>query len=685
MPWTQVSPDAPPLEPSRGGLVMLGIMTFPEILGNWFGQSGADLGVVDRAAILSVAAAILGVCYFIGRVFLIWLKLDQKFSHLESTLFSLLVGLTLVSFWTCVGGQLGLLHQPILFSIPIILFLIVGARSWKRQLFTDQNAQEQPIDESSLPDHETKWWLLGSAPLILFVVGVSMMPPYEYDVLEYHLQVPKEWYQSGQITTLRHNVYSGLPMAAEVWALVPMIYLPLDESWFFGSLVGKLLMGLSTLAIAAILYAAGLRIGNVWTARAAAITALSTPWLVYESATGLVDGVWALFSLAACYPLVVFWKTTDEAEQDSIAFPVLSGLFAGMAFSVKYPALLMCVVPLSVLWIVVGRRRLKSVTVFLLVVGIVSAPWLVKNTIRTGNPVYPLAGNVFSSDVRTSEQIAQWSQAHQVPKNAQGHRYSLSQLFNGLLTILGKSPWIGLAMVPLAIFSFRFADNKLVGATFALILTGAFIWWGFTHRLERFIIPLLPLGCLWAGMGATGLCQFAAGRFLTRGLLIGGLLTTFFLANLPLSIKIDPRILVATDSLRAEYQPPVIRFLNSNTDAGNTILATGDATPFYWNRTAFYHTCFDDSSILPLIEMDKSERRDWLHAHRVQWIYVNWREIERFRSRGNYGFPSYVEPKFFEELEQQGLIRRVTSDGEIQFGGGNGIYQVIGQEHSLAP
>ena len=44
--------------------------------------------------------------------------------------------------------------------------------------------------------------------------------PAGYDVSEYHLQVPREWYQAGRITPLQHNVFSYMPMNVEVHDLL---------------------------------------------------------------------------------------------------------------------------------------------------------------------------------------------------------------------------------------------------------------------------------------------------------------------------------------------------------------------------------------------------------------------------------------------------------------------------------
>ncbi len=46
--------------------------------------------------------------------------------------------------------------------------------------------------------------------------------PNGYDVVEYHLQVPREWYEAGRIIPLHHNVFSYFPFNVEMQYLLAM-------------------------------------------------------------------------------------------------------------------------------------------------------------------------------------------------------------------------------------------------------------------------------------------------------------------------------------------------------------------------------------------------------------------------------------------------------------------------------
>ena len=656
MPWPAPRPGETPFLPTRGTLVQTGLLLMPESISLWFGGGEMPLGVLDRLGVILIAAILLLFSYALGEFLLVRLKLIDFFGRADGIVLRLAIGLTIVSWSTAVLGMCGLLHRPLAIVLSLAILFVALGSAWKKQLFAprDREAEtEEPNDTQ--PEGESWWWLLAAAPLCLFIVGVSILPPYEYDVLEYHLLVPKEWHMIGQIRVLPNNVYSGMPMGAEMWALLPMVFLTGSQAWLTGALVGKLIIGLFTLLTAGLLYGAGKRLVGVWGSRAAALAAIAVPWLTYQSGTGLVDGVWAFFTLAAAYPVLIVLNSPQEEEhRDGLA--ILSGLMAGMAFSVKYPALLVVVLPVFALWIFAAKRDWRLLLMYVVAVTVVVSPWLIRNTIDTGNPVYPLAGNVFPTDVRPQEQIDQWNRAHQVPVSADGSRYSISQLSSGIMTAFGRSPWAGLAIVPLAICGLFTPNRKLVVPLVILLAVCWIVWWGFSHRLERFLIPAIPLGCLLAGIGAQKLAPFVAGRVALRVWLGLGLFVAFMLVNQTQSIKLDPRVFVSLDALAKSHTAAPVTFLNENVSPGDAVLATGDAALFYLQPPVFYHTCFNDSTMIQLVDMTKEERQAHLAEANIAWIYVHWGEIERFRSPGNYGFPSDVTRELFAQMESQGVL-----------------------------
>ena len=76
-------------------------------------------------------------------------------------------------------------------------------------------------------------WLLALviAPFVLVMILGSMLPTIDFDVLEYHLQGPKEYYQTGRIAFQAHNVYTSMPFGVEMLHLAAMEVM---GDWWWG-------------------------------------------------------------------------------------------------------------------------------------------------------------------------------------------------------------------------------------------------------------------------------------------------------------------------------------------------------------------------------------------------------------------------------------------------------------------
>jgi hypothetical protein len=89
----------------------------------------------------------------------------------------------------------------------------------------------------------------------------------------------------------------------------------------------------------------------------------------------------------------------------------LSGLFAGLTFSTKYPAgvLFLCGFFVLSIYIWISKiRYFKYISQYLLGAVIFAFPWLIKNLVLTGNPVYPF---FFASGAMDATRIAVYQRA----------------------------------------------------------------------------------------------------------------------------------------------------------------------------------------------------------------------------------------------------------------------------------
>ena len=129
----------------------------------------------------------------------------------------------------------------------------------------------------------------------------------------------------------------------------------------------------------------------------------------------------------------------------------LCGLLAGSAMACKYTGAVSVVVPLAVMIALravaakepIGLRVKQAVwELALFGVGALLAvgPWLVKNAVETGNPVFPLAYSVFGGEGRDATMDAQWQQGHSAPPyRSVSHR--LSDLVIKLTDVAANNDW----------------------------------------------------------------------------------------------------------------------------------------------------------------------------------------------------------------------------------------------------
>ena len=78
--------------------------------------------------------------------------------------------------------------------------------------------------------------IVAVVPFLVAMLLGSMLPPVDFDVKEYHLQGPKEFFQAGRITMLPHNVYTSFPFLTEMLSLLGMV---IRDDWYWGALAGK--------------------------------------------------------------------------------------------------------------------------------------------------------------------------------------------------------------------------------------------------------------------------------------------------------------------------------------------------------------------------------------------------------------------------------------------------------------
>ncbi len=291
-----------------------------------------------------------------------------------------------------------------------------------------------------------------------------------------------------------------------------------------------------------------------------------------------------------------------------------------------------------------------------------ASPGWPKNVLDTGNPVYPLGYAVFGGRDWNPDRDAQWSAAH----GPQGDRARRTQVRVGRVDVAGRSDWQSPLYAALAPLAFLRRSSRRAAAWLAFFSAYLFLtWWLLTHRLDRFWLPILPPLAILAGLGADWV------RSKTWLVLLSVVMGVSIATNAAYCSTALAGLNERTgDSDCARpgvpkmLNPPLAR-LDAELPPGAKPLLVGQAAVFHLNRPIVYNTVFNNETIETLVKGRTPEQvGEELRGMGVTHIYVDWFEIERYRSPGNYGFTRFVTPEIFARLVKAGVLEEPTRIGQ---------------------
>lgn len=654
---------------------------------------------------------------FISIAALVWLAawghgslalriLGIRLRGMERFFFAVCTGLSIVSLVMLGMGLCGILSRWPLMTVLVMPCLIEGLLQSR-----DRHAGSSPVMPMTvhreLQPRGVRFGRLIAVVLALFVIGQmlgAMTPQTDFDVVEYHLGGPKEWFQQGQIVRLPHNVYTSFPFLSEMLILSGMV---LYGDWQWGALAGQAVTAGFAPLTAIGLFAAGRRWFSAGAGWLAAFVYLTSPWTYRISIIAYAEGGLACYLFAAIHATLLFRDEVHVSKpgfkQSWATFALLSGLMAGSAMACKYTGLVSVVIPngLFLIWIAARQGRqvdIRHIAVsffcFAVGVGATIGPWLLKNSIETGNPVYPLAVRVFGGIDRDPELDAKWVRAH-AAKMYPSWKDRLNDLPVKVTDVVANNDWhspLMFALAPLSLFWCRrrnganSTDSVLQSARLAIVGIGwlyvgwQFLsWWLLTHHIDRFYVPMFSSVALLAGIGVRWWESEPDDRPANRGLRIwrcvAGLTvvaSTLYNADIMIHSEISGfnagrMDLSAADEIAVA---PRLKWLNDEYASGRIapdakVLCVGEALMFHARYPYFYNTVFNHSLLEQICADPSSTEHRWrpadeiraeLHRRGITLIDVNWMEILRYREPGNYGYTDFVHPSRFEDLQRMGIL-----------------------------
>ncbi len=286
------------------------------------------------------------------------------------------------------------------------------------------------------------WMPLICILLLCGVIGLvavlACVPPVSRDALTHHLAVPKLYLEHGGIYEIPHLRFSYYPMNLDLLYLISL--------YFKNDILPKFIHFAFALATAAMLARYLYRRINLGFALLGALFFLTIPVIIRLSSTVYVDLGLICFLFASLLYLF-YWMESGFKPR----YLLISAVFCGLALGTKYNGVIgLFLLGLFVVFIYTRHHSgqkfcdVKAAgwcVAFIMVALIIFSPWMIRNLVWTGNPVYPLYNGVFNEEAAT-EDINKGTVLEE--RDRMSHVQVRRQIY-------GES-WFEISLIPLRVF-----------------------------------------------------------------------------------------------------------------------------------------------------------------------------------------------------------------------------------------
>jgi hypothetical protein len=228
---------------------------------------------------------------------------------------------------------------------------------------------------------------------VFIEIILALTPPIARDVLIHHLAIPKLWLKHGGFYDIPWAEFSYYPMNIDLLYLIPL--------YFGNDIIPNFIhMGFGIGTAFLIYHYLNKKIGQL-AGLLGVVIFISTPIIVRMSTTAYVDLGLVFFTTASVLAFIR-WRDKEYKEHRWL---FISSMAMGFALGTKYNALIIWFFLSLAIVFVYSRdtgkqgKAISYGSFFFVVSLIIFSPWLIKNMILTGNPLYPLFKNVFDSNM----------------------------------------------------------------------------------------------------------------------------------------------------------------------------------------------------------------------------------------------------------------------------------------------
>lgn len=294
---------------------------------------------------------------------------------LADLLFAFATGATILALLLLGLGMAGAIQHTTVLAVAALLAIIAV---WQRKGVAAllDRAARQVVQDTTWP------WLTITFVVLLGMLLLSIAPPTDWDSLMYHLHIPAEFLEAGRVFLPEDNLH-----VTRV-GLAHMLYLPLLAA---GSVTAPAIFSVLTVALLGL---AVLSFGSRHLSRLSGAVGMAALWgtapIVFVAVTARTDVTGALFVFLAAYALV---ELVLSGYQRRLA--LLAGVMIGAAIGVEFTGIPF-VVGLGLAMLInlaqdrsAFRTAARATGWMILGAGLIAAPWLIKNVVLVGAPLYP--------------------------------------------------------------------------------------------------------------------------------------------------------------------------------------------------------------------------------------------------------------------------------------------------------
>ena len=554
----------------------------------------------------------------------------------EEVVFSLGLGWGIIAYLVFGLGVCGLLYRGLFYFIFAgLIFLLI------REIIYFLSSIKKSVEQLRKKSFST-WDLI-----LMGILGISLLmsliaafsPPTFYDSLVYHLAVPGSYIQQHKIIFFPYNLLSNFPQNLEMlYTLAILMYDDIVANLIHFSFAVMLILGIYSFC--------SRYFQNKQMNLLSMLIFFSTPAIMLLAGGTYIDLGLTFFVFISVYALINWWQS------NRYSWFIISAIFSGLAMGVKYTG----VINLFILTIFVGwklvikdkhkniKNILKYFFVYVSLSCLILLPWLIKNFVYTGNPLFPFLSGLFNGNAINAG-LAENYVNHIRTYGVTIHNFLDLLVLPWTITMQGiefgggfdiwGGVWGPLFLLFLPFLLFLKKGTKIIKQLGIYVILYFFVWI-VTGKVLRFLVVIIPYLSILTAYSLICIEKKGKRWKAVRLVLVVSIMSNFFLFGY-LQTVVDPFPVALGIQTRKEYLESKLdyykgmKFINNNLPKEAKILFIGETRGYYCNRCYITNSVFDLNPIVEIANNSKSaeEMLEKLKNMGITHILYNDREAER--------------------------------------------------------